>query len=40
MKDETKALIAEKMAGNFGLDPMRWRNQLEEIRRLPETGEK
>jgi hypothetical protein len=35
--DETRRLIAEKMAGNAGLGPRRWSQTLMEIRALPEA---
>jgi hypothetical protein len=37
MSDESRRLIAEKTAGNFGLAPRGWVRTLLEIRALPET---
>jgi hypothetical protein len=38
--DETRRLIAEKMAGNAGLGPRRWSQTLMEIRALPEAEQR
>lgn len=36
MSDQSRRLIEQKTAGNYGLAPKRWVAQLEAIRDLPE----